>query len=391
MIKKQTKKVVIVGGGFGGAKAALELANKPGIEAELISNSTHFEYHGALYRTATGHSPSEVVIPLRDIFKNVKNVTVTLDTIARLNSKANVVKSQTGTSYPYDYLVLGLGNQINYFGLNGMEDTVFCINTIGHTIALRHELVQLFKSRQEVTITIVGGGPSGVELAGELNQFAKKVADRHSKKYVQPNIIIIEGADRLLPMFDPVLSARVYKRLKKLGVEIRLHTKVNTCEEGKVCLSTGDLPSDAIIWTAGSKLPEFYNLNSDEFTLERGRVKVTSHLQASKHKNIFVIGDNAATEYSGMAQTALDQAVFVTDTIIRAKKDKKLGTYTPKKPTYVVPVGPGWAVLQSDKHQLSGARAWLLRRRADLAVFKNFEPYKKAVKRWRKGNQSAVY
>lgn len=387
----QIQKVVIVGSGFGGTKAALELANKPGFDVTLISKTTNFDYHGALYRTATGKSPTEVVIPLREIFAHAKNVHVVLDEIGRINSKANEVKSVTGTRYSYDKLILALGNQINYFGLGEMESKTHCINTIGHTIALRHELITRFKSRKEVTIAIIGGGPSGVELAGEINNFAKKVTKRHNIKYVQPKVIIIEGADRLLPMFDPVLSAKVYKRLKALGVEIRLSTKVNSCEISKVCLSTGDLDSDVIVWTAGSRLPVFYEHNAQEFELERGRVKVTNHLLAAGHSNVYVIGDNAATQYSGMAQTALTDAIYVANSLIRLRRGKKAKKYLPKKPTYVVPVGPGWAVLQSDKHQLSGARGWLLRRRADLEVFKNFEPYKHAVKRWRRGNSSARF
>lgn len=385
------QKVVIVGGGFGGVKAALELVNKPGFDVELISNTTNFEYHGALYRTATGNSPMEVVIPLRDIFAGAKNVTVTLDKIARLNAGAKTVKSETGTSYPYDTLILALGNTINYFGMQGMEDKTFCISSITHTIALRHELISCYKSGKETTIAVIGGGPSGVELAGELDHFAKRVTSRHHKKYVQPKVILIEGTDRLLPMFDPVLSAKVYKRLKSLGVEIRLSTKVNSCEIGKVCLNTGDLNADIIVWTAGSKIPAFYERNAEEFELERGRIKVDSHLRTSTHKNIYVIGDNAATRYSGMAQTALNDAVFVANNLQRLRKGKKAEKYQPKKPIYAVPVGPGWAVLQSTKHQLSGAGGWLLRRRADLAVFKNFEPYKRAVKRWRRGNRLAEF
>lgn len=387
---RQNQKVVIVGGGFGGAKVALELANKPGFEVTLISNTTNFEYHGALYRTATGNSPVEVVIPLREIFAHAKNVNVVLDEIERLNADAKSVKSASGTRYEYDKLILAMGNQINYFGLEGMEEKTYCVNSISHTIALRHELISQFKSRKEVTIAVIGGGPSGVELAGELDNFAKKVTTRHNRKYIQPKVILIEGTDRLLGMFDPVQSARVYKRLKALGVEIRLSTKVNSCEPGKVCLNTGDIDADVIVWTAGSRIPDFYN-TSKEFVLERGRVKVNNHLQAVGHSNIYVIGDNAATKFTGMAQTALGDAIFVADNLIREHKGKKLKSYAPEKPVYVVPVGPRWAVLQTDKSQLSGSRAWLLRRRADLAVFKNFEPYKKAVKRWRKGNRPAEY
>lgn len=391
MKKKQTNRVVIVGGGFGGIKAALELANKPGFEVTLISDSTNFEYHGALYRTATGKSPMEVVVPLRDIFQRAKNVEIILDSIAKINPKAESIKSESGTIYAYDTLILALGNVINYFGLEGMEDKAFCVNSIKQTIALRHELITRFKSGKPTTIAIIGGGPSGVEMAGELDGFARKVTSKYKKKYVQPKVMLIEGSDRLLPVFDPVLSAKVYKRLYRMGVDIRLSTKVNSCETGKVCLNTGDIDTDMIIWTAGSKLPKFYEQNSNFFKLERGRIAVDSYLRAKGQKDIFVIGDNAATTFSGMAQTALLDASFVAHNLIAVRKRAEAKAYKAKRPVYIVPVGPSWAVYQSEKHQISGYRGWLYRRRADLAIFQNFEPYKKAVKRWRKGNTLAQF
>ncbi len=391
MAQKKRLRVVIVGGGFGGVKAALELANKPGFEVTLISNSTNFEYHGALYRTATGNSPMEVVVPLREIFARAKNVSVILDKIMYLFPDAKAVKSENGQIYEYDTLVLALGSEINYFGLEGMEDKTFCMNTIRSTIALRHELITEFKKDEPVTIAVIGGGASGVELAGELHNFARKVAEKYRKKYIAPKVLLIEGADRLLPAFDPVLSAKVYKRLQKQGVDIRLSTKVNSCEVGKVCLNTGDVDADVIVWTAGAKLPTFYETNVDEFTLERGRIVVDDFLRAKGHRDIFVIGDNAATKYSGMAQTALYDARYTARNLSNIRAGKKAKAYRPRKPIYVVPVGKAWAVLDSPRRQLSGYRAWLVRRQADRAILRNFLPYQQAMKRWRKGNSSAKY
>ncbi len=389
--KKQTNRWVIVGGGFGGVKAAMELANKPGIHVTLISNTTNFEYHGALYRTATGNSPSEVAIPLREIFKRARNVEVVLDKIASVHPSIHAVKSESGHGYEYDGLILALGNQVNYFGLEGMEEKTYCLNTISHTIALRHEFINLFKSGKPSTVAVIGGGASGVELAGEITDFAGKVAAKYRKKYVAPKVLLIEGADRVLPAFDPVLSARVYKQLQKKGVELHLSTKVNSCEIGKVCLNTGDIQADVIVWTAGSKLPAFYDQNAKHFSFERGRVVVDDFLRAKGHENIFIIGDNAFTKYSGMAQTAIHDAKYLANNIVRFHQSKKTIPYDPKKPIYVVPVGKGWAAYSTDKHQFSGARAWMLRRRADLWVFRNFEPNGKALKRWRHGNRSADY
>jgi NADH dehydrogenase len=391
MKKDKKTRVVIVGGGFGGVKAALQLANKPGFEVVLISQGNNFEYHGALYRSATGNSPMEVVIPIKDILHRAKNVTFVLDKVISIDPKNNTVKSEVSNTYKYDQLILAMGNVINYFGIDGMDQNSYGLSTIAETIMLRNKMTELFKQGKPPTIAIVGAGPSGVELAGEIQHFARRISRKYKTHVVHPKVVLIEGADRVLPMFDPVLAARAYVRLQELGVEVRLNTKVNSCEEGKVCLSSGDVMADLIIWTAGSRAVDFYANNSKCFEMERGRVKVDEFMRAEGNHNIFVIGDNAFTRFSGMAQTALHDAKFVSRNLLRIHNGKEPVDYRMAHPTYVVPVGDKWAVLQNDKHKLSGSRAWLMRRRADLWVFRNFEPYKKAVKTWRKGNSLADF
>ena len=114
-------------------------------------------------------------------------------------------------------------------------------------------------------------------------------------------------------------------------------------------------------------------------------------MRAKGHKNIYVIGDNAATKYSGMAQTALHDAKYVSRILLQMHKGIPPIAYRPKRPVYVVPIGPRWAVLQDGEKMTTGYKAWLVRRRADVWIFKNFEPYKRAIKQWRKGNKKALY
>lgn len=388
---KQTK-VVIVGGGFGGVKTALELANKSGFQVQLISSHTNFEYHGALYRSATGHSPMEVAIPLDKIFARAKNVELVLDTIAGINPKRNVLRSETGNEYSYDKVVLAMGNDVNYFGISGMDEHSFAMTTVPQTIALRHKLTTLFKQPSATpTIVVVGAGPTGTELAGELQEFARKVSHKYRNRLAHPKVILIEGTDRVLPMFDPVLSGKAYKRLQKLGVELRLNTKVNSCEPGKICVPEGDIEADVIVWTAGSKPVDFYAQHPKVFELEHNRVVVDELMRAKSYDDIYVIGDNACTRFSGMAQTALHDAKFVARNLLRVQKGEKQTKYRNWHPIYVVPIGEKWAVLQTVKHQISGYQGWLVRRRADRWIFKNFLPYKQAIKQWRRGNKLAKF
>lgn len=384
---KKTK-VVIVGGGFGGVKTALMLANNPAFDITLISLTGNFEYHGALYRSATGHSPLEVVIPLRDIFKRARNVQIVLDKIVHVNAVRRCVTSELGNIYDYDYVVFAMGNVVNYFGIKGMDKHSMSMATISDTIALRQKLIELARGRkEELYIAIIGAGPSGVELAGELGSFMKKVAHSHGKAHKKLKLMLIEGADRVLPMMNEKASKKAKHRLKKLGVQIHLNTIVNACEPGKVCMKSGDLDADLIIWTAGSKPVDFYSQFPSIFPLKKGRVAVDEHMLVKGQKHIYVIGDNAATPFSGMAQTALHDAKFVAHDLKLLHSGKRRFVYRVFHPIYVIPIGPNWAVSQTGKGVISGYKGWLVRRRADLWVFKNFEPYKKAIKTWRRGNR----
>lgn len=385
MAKKDIR-VVVVGGGFGGVKTALNLANKPGFSVQLISNNTHFEYHGALYRSAVGHSPMEVVIPLKDIFTDTKNVEVVLDSIATIDYEKKRLAGEGGSVYPYDIVVFAMGNVINYYNIDGLEEHSETMNDIAGTVKLRHRFVQLFQSHagKPARIAVVGAGASGVELASELPHFAGLVAKKYGIKKPKLSVVLVEGSDRVLPLLSPKASKKVKKRLLDLGVEIHLNIRVESCEAGRLCLSAGNLGADIIVWTAGSKPASFYGAHGSVFTLGRaGKVVVDEYLRAQGHEDIYILGDNADTKYSGMAQTALYDAGFVTRNILRQQAKKKMKTYRARKPLYVVTVGPKWAVVEDGKLTFSGKRGWVVRRRADLAIFKNFQPYKEAIKTWR--------
>ncbi len=384
-------KVVVVGGGFGGVKTALDLANQPGIEVQLIAKHTNFEYHGALYRTATGSSPLEVSIPLSEIFAKSENVEVVLDEATEIDADRKFVHSSTDNAYSYDKLVLALGNQVNYFGIEGMAENSMSMITVPQVIELRYKLAELAKSDslEQPRVVVVGAGATGVELAGDIQTFADEVAVSYGRNKKKFGVTIIEGSDRVLPLLNAKSSQKALKRLNKLGIKTMLNTLVSSCSEGKLITKSGEVSADLIVWTAGSRIVDFYSNNAELFNVERGRVVVDNHLRAQGHQNIYVIGDNAKTKFSGMAQTALHDAKFVSRNIIREVNGDPVVEYRTRQPIYVVPIGPKWAVLQTAKSQISGYKAWLVRRRADLWIFRNFEPYKKAIKQWRKGNKKA--
>ena len=171
-------RVVIVGGGFGGVKTALELSNKRGFEVKLISDNTHFEYHGALYRSAVGHSPKEVFIPLKEVFEDKSNVELIIDRVGYINTDKKIIAGLDGDLYEYDRLVLALGSTVDYLDLSGLPENTYNINTVASTIKLRKKLTILFSkpTRKAVRIAVVGGGATGVELASVLPNVAQVVA-----------------------------------------------------------------------------------------------------------------------------------------------------------------------------------------------------------------------
>jgi len=390
VMAKKIKHIVVVGGGFGGVKTALNLANKPGFEVTLISDNTHFEYHGALYRSAVGHSPMEVVIPLKEIFQHAHNVTLVLDKVGYIDTVKKRLATEMGHTYDYDRVVFAMGNTVNYFGIRGLQQHTETMHDIVSTVKLRQSLVELFKvpKQQPVRIAIVGAGASGVELAGEIPHFAELIAKKHGQKKPNVKIVLVDGSDRVLPLLSPKASAKVTKRLLSLGTEIHLNIQVESCESGTVYMSAGNLNADLIIWTAGSKPVDFYQANGTVFTLGRGgRVAVNEYLQAQNQPHVYVLGDNADTKYSGMAQTALHDANFVSRNFIREHAGQPQKAYRARKPLYVVTAGQKWAVVEDGKKTISGYRGWIIRRKADLWIFKNFQPYQQAIKTWRQASK----
>lgn len=387
------KKVVIVGGGFAGVKTALELSNDKNFDVTLITPRSRFEYHGAMYRSATGKSPLEVVVQMSEIFKDSLNVRVELDTVAELRPQTKEVEGESGQSYSYDYLVMAVGYVVNYFNIPGMALYAETMYSITEAIKLRHRLVGAFRSAKTkpISVSIIGGGPTGIEIASDIKNFAELVASRHEIQNINVEVRLIEAGPRVLGGLSPDSSSIVEKRLHDLGVELLLNTKVVKCTKTAIATDSDKLQSDITIWTAGNKANPLFEYYPDLFTLDpHGRVMVGEYFNASS-PDIFVIGDAASTPYSGMAQTAIHNAIALAANLKRVANNQHQVAYKPKKPAYVVPVGGEWALLETDEGIKSGAEGWKARREADLWVLENFLVYKLANKHWQSGDRYADF
>lgn len=387
------KKVVIVGGGFAGVKTALELSNNNNFDVTLITARSRFEYHGAMYRSATGKSPLEVVVPMSEIFKDSLNVRVELDTVAELRPQTHEVEGESGQSYSYDYLVMAVGYVVNYFNIPGMALYAETMYSITEAIKLRHRLVGAFRNsgNKPLNITVIGAGPTGLEIASDIKNFADLVANRHGIQNLSVQVRLIEAGNRVLGGLSQESSKIAKDRLSEVGVKLMLNTKVTKCTKHSVHTEDEKLDSDITIWTAGNKANPLFEYYPDLFSLDtHGRVVVGEYFNANS-PNIFVIGDAASTPYSGMAQTAIHNAIALASNLKRAAKGQHQVVYTPKKPAYVVPIGGEWALLETDEGVKSGKEGWKARRDADLWVLENFLVYRLANKHWQSGDKYADF
>lgn len=385
------KRVIIVGGGFGGIRTALDLARlRPrDLEVVLVSDRAHFEYYPALYRVVVGGSAAETAIPLGTIFRGTK-VKLVLERIASVDLTKHTLRGEAGFEAAYDYLVLALGSESAYFNIPGLAEHSYTFKSSYDALALKHHIENnLVTSGTNATnLVLVGGGPAGVELAGELAAFTRRLAAKHGLEASRVSINLFEAAPRLLPMMSPRVSERVRARLQLLGVNIFVNRAVMREEETGVLLKDMEMATRTVIWTAGVKPNALYNQISGLSFDKRGRVIVNEYCQPPGFPSVFVIGDGAAVEFGGLAQTALQAGAHVAKLI--ANNLHLVTPFRPHEPAYSMPVGAGWAATVWHHHEFYGRLGWWLRRAADLRFFLSFLPLGKALRVFLAGNRRLV-
>lgn len=382
--------ITVVGGGFGGVKAALELSKRKNVRVTLISDKPDFQYYPALYSTATGKSHLQSWVPLGEIFANHDNVNVVIDTVTELDKATQTLKGASGAVYQYSTLILALGNVTTYFGIEGLDHYAYGIKSQEEIKRLQQHLIESFSKPNSADkhFLIIGAGPTGVELASSLGQYLKHLKEHFKQPEPRVSISIIEAAPRVLPRMSEKASALVLKRLKSLGVHVETNKKVEAETADSLIVSGRPIKSHTVIWTSGVTNNPFFKNNASQFELSpNGKVVVDAHMRADKH--VYVIGDNAFTQYSGLAQTALHDGIFVAKHILK-KSNKK---YQSKLPPVVVPIGENWAIFEYKKIRFGGIAGHLIRQAADFIGYKDILPFGRALGVWRaqKVKEEAVY
>lgn len=379
MTESKQAQVVVLGAGFGG----LEFCKKfhyPDAQITLVDRTNHHLFQPLLYQVATaGLSAVDIAQPIRSILSNYNNVTVLLDDVLdfKLAEKKVVLEGQT---LDYDYLVLALGGCTSYFGHPEWEQFAPGLKTLEDAVRIRSRVLLAFEKAETearveehdrlMTVVVVGGGPTGVEMAGAIAELARHVlkADFRRINPAQARVILIEGAGRVLSNMSPEMSASAKRQLESLGVEVRLNLKVRNISDGRVDLDDGEtLHAANIIWAAGvAATPLTKKLGVE---LDRaGRVKVKPDLSVPGHPEVFAVGDMALVleangkPVPGVSPAAMQMAAHVAK-IIENDLSFPGGVARPDFKYWdkgtMATIGRSAAVAQVGRFEFSGFIAWM--------------------------------
>jgi len=368
--------VVVIGGGFGGLKF-LQRARSSKIQFTLIDKQNHHLFQPLLYQVATAVlSPANIAFPIRRMFKNFKNVKVILDEAIDINREDKTVTISSGEKIKYDQLIVSTGSRHSYFGNDGWSEYSNGLKGINDALQIRERLLRAFekaeneknieKRNKYLNFVVVGGGPTGVEMAGSIAEIAYKNMKEEFRNFKSSdaNVYLIEATEKILPMYSDRLSGKAEKYLIDFGVQVRTNEKVIKIENDLVVTDKESIETDNVIWAAGNEAsPIIKKLNTK--TDSEGRAIVDPDCSIKEDGNVFVIGD--ASNYKnknnstlpGIAPVAIQQGKYLAKIIKNKtlKQDRKPFKYYDKG--MMATVGRYKAIGKIGNIEISGFIAWL--------------------------------
>ena len=369
------KNIVIIGAGFGGLTVAKELAKKE-FEITLIDKTNHHLFQPLLYQVATAAlSPADIAIPIRSVFSENKNVEVLLGEVKSIDRQKKKLYFN-GSELDYDYLVIATGSRHSYFGKDEWEKYAPGLKTLNDALKIREKILLSLEAaelekdpvrkQKYLNFVIIGGGPTGVELAGAISEIVNKnlIPDFRNIDAKMTKVYMIEALPNILSSYPEKLSQKALEDLKKLEVEVILKERVTEINENGVKLSNRFIESKNILWAAGNQtLPLVKNLGVE--TDKLGRVLVNNDLSIAGEKNIFVIGDAAAAKNEkgenlpAIAPVAIQQAKYVAKVISNDLMEKPHKKFRYKDRGTMATIGKAKAVALIKGLKLTGLIAWL--------------------------------
>ncbi|HAH45891.1 NAD(P)/FAD-dependent oxidoreductase [Gimesia sp.] len=375
--KSDTRRVLIIGGGFAGLNAALELGGVAGVEVTLVDRHNYHLFQPLLYQVAmAGLSPADIATPIRSLLSAYRNTSVLLGEAESIDLPGQKVKFDFG-ELEFDYLVLACGATHSYFGHNEWEKYAPGLKTISQATEIRKRVLSAFEHAERVTdqdeqkkyltYVIVGGGPTGVELAGAIGEMSRFTLSRDFRR-INPShtrVILVEAGPRILPMFSEQQSNRAARDLEKLGVQIWTSSVVTNINAEGVELGDERIRAATVLWAAGveaSELGQAGGMHVDN----RGRVLVEPDLSLEGHPNVFVAGDQASYTHQtgsplpGTAPVALQQGRFIGKTIRNEVKGKPRSKFHFRDKGQMATIGRSRAIVEMGRFKLAGFFAWVV-------------------------------
>jgi NADH dehydrogenase len=369
-------RVVVIGSGFGGLSAARRLARAP-VRVTLVDRLNHHVFQPLLYQVATAAlSPGDIASPIRWILSNQANTEVLMAEVVSIDLAAKKVMLDRG-ELPYDFLIVAAGATDAYFGHSEWKRDAPGLKTIADALDIRRRVLTAFEAaeREEdparqkrlLNFVIVGGGPTGVELAGALAEIARQTL-RHDFRRIRPetaHVVLVEAGPKILATFPDDLRQSARTALDRLDVDVRESTRVTGIEKGRVQTSAGEIEAETVIWAAGvqaSPLGKTMGVPLDR----AGRVIVQSDLTVAGHPEVFVVGDLAAftaengTLLPGVAQVAMQEASHAASNVGRAVAGQPYAPFHYRNYGNMATIGRGAAIADLGKVHLSGFIGWLV-------------------------------
>lgn len=399
----QKHHVVIVGGGFAGLAVARGLRKAP-VQITLVDRTNHHLFQPLLYQVAMGGlNPAEIASPIRGVLRSQKNATCWMGEVTAIDTEKQVVELDNGgQSLKYDTLVLAAGGCTSYFGNDHWEKVAPGLKTIGEALEIRHRVLTALEGAERtanpeqrerlMTMVVIGGGPTGVEMAGGLAELTRSVL-RWDYRQIQPHqarVVLLEGGPRLLSVMPEPFSTYTAKRLKSMGVEVLLGERVLDLQPGKVVTDKQEIHAENIIWAAGVGGNPIARLLGAE-TDRAGRVVVDPDMRVKGSANIYCLGDMASychphtfggKPLPGVAPVAMQQGKWAAKNILAQLKNKPTTAFEYFDKGTMATIGRTSAVAVSGPLKFTGLTAWFAWLFIHVAYLVDFQNQVLVMMRW---------
>jgi len=368
--------VVIVGGGFAGLKAAKVLGKSKDMKVTLIDRTNHHLFQPLLYQVATsGLSQSDIAVPIRSILSGFKNIYILQGTVEDIDFKSQKIKTNF-SEISYDYLILCCGAKHAYFGHDEWEPFAPGLKTLEQAVEIRRRILTAFeeaerqtdvsKRKKNLTFAVVGGGPTGVELAGAIGEMSRFALSKDFRN-IDPKltrVILIEAGSRILASFSEEQSSIATRDLENLGVQVWTSSKVTKISSEGIEIGSERIEAGTVIWAAGIRAPELNYRTGLELD-SQGRIIVEKDLSIPGHGNAFVAGDQASFSHQTgsplpcLSPVAIQQGEFIAKNIINDINGKKKKDFSYFDKGQMATIGRSRAIAEFGKFKMSGFPAWL--------------------------------